>query len=285
VLDQWLTSAEAARYLGVGATSVKRWADAGLLPCEKTAGSHRRFSRSVLDQFRRAQGIATAGNAEPAIDVSDPGAWVEHLLDPGATETTTEGLVWGARSKLGSFWRVAEVLGTVLDQLGTCWVEGKLTVVDEHVATEHLVRAIQRVGERLPVEHDAPRILLATAEGEDHTGGLALAELCARELGWQTVWVGARAPASELARAVDRFKVSVVALSAGSWCNRADPLELEVRTLGEICRARNVPLVLGGRGAWPDKPAYGYVVRDYAELNALLERLGAAHTNALPVAS
>lgn len=284
MVDQWLTSAEAARYLGVGATSVKRWADAGLLPCEKTAGSHRRFARSVLDQFRRAQGIASAGAAEPAIDVTDPEEWVTHLLDPSASDSATEGLVWGARSKLGSFWRVAEVLGTVLDRLGASWVEGKVSVIDEHVATDRLVRAVQRVGERLPMETDALRVLLATAEGEDHTGGLALTELCARELGWQTVWVGAHAPASELARAVDRFKVSVVALSASSWCNRTDPLETEVRTLGEICRARNVPLVLGGHGAWPDKPAYGHVVRDFGELNAVLERIGASRT-ALPVAS
>src|ERR1051325_8674833 len=49
-----LTSKEAARVLGVSEASVKRWADSGLLPMEKTAGGHRRFRPEDVAVVRRA---------------------------------------------------------------------------------------------------------------------------------------------------------------------------------------------------------------------------------------
>jgi excisionase family DNA binding protein len=48
-----LSSSEAARYLGVSLCSVRRWADAGALPCWRTPGGHRRFELEQLQQLRR----------------------------------------------------------------------------------------------------------------------------------------------------------------------------------------------------------------------------------------
>src|SRR5215213_8899170 len=53
-----LTSKEAARVLGVSEASVKRWADSGLLPMEKTAGGHRRFRPEDVAAARRASSAA-----------------------------------------------------------------------------------------------------------------------------------------------------------------------------------------------------------------------------------
>ena len=42
--DDLLTTADAARLAGVGASSVKRWADSNLLRCVRTAGRRCRES-------------------------------------------------------------------------------------------------------------------------------------------------------------------------------------------------------------------------------------------------
>ncbi len=55
--DQYLTTRAAAAFLGVGTTSVKRWADEGVLECERTRGGHRRFRRAELERFKRGQTI------------------------------------------------------------------------------------------------------------------------------------------------------------------------------------------------------------------------------------
>ena len=52
-MPQYLTTRQAAAYLHVGTTSIKRWCDDGQLECEKTAGGHRRFSVATLDRFQR----------------------------------------------------------------------------------------------------------------------------------------------------------------------------------------------------------------------------------------
>jgi photoactive yellow protein len=50
--------------LGVGTTSIKRWADDGTLPCVKTAGGHRRFLRSEVLRLL-AVGTEPPGHASP----------------------------------------------------------------------------------------------------------------------------------------------------------------------------------------------------------------------------
>jgi excisionase family DNA binding protein len=52
-IPRLLTSAEAARRLGVSVSAVKRWADDGTLQSERTAGGHRRFHASEVERLRR----------------------------------------------------------------------------------------------------------------------------------------------------------------------------------------------------------------------------------------
>jgi excisionase family DNA binding protein len=49
--DAWLELSEAAEYLGVHFTTLRRWADAGQVPCIRTPGGRRRFGRAQLATF------------------------------------------------------------------------------------------------------------------------------------------------------------------------------------------------------------------------------------------
>jgi excisionase family DNA binding protein len=46
-----LTTAQAARHLGVSLSTVRRWSDQGHLPGARTPGGQRRFSVEQLDAF------------------------------------------------------------------------------------------------------------------------------------------------------------------------------------------------------------------------------------------
>ena len=62
--EDLLSTREASELLGVGTTSIKRWADEGELECVRTPGGHRRFPlRSVI---RLRQSRATGNEAFPA---------------------------------------------------------------------------------------------------------------------------------------------------------------------------------------------------------------------------
>jgi len=54
----WLTLGQAAKYLGVAQSTIRKWSDQGLLPAFYTPGGHRRFRRRDLDDFLTRSGRA-----------------------------------------------------------------------------------------------------------------------------------------------------------------------------------------------------------------------------------
>lgn len=235
-----LTTAEASRLAGVGPTAIKRWADEGRLHCVKTAGGHRRFRRGELEALLR-QAAADAGQWDD---------WFDALLDQEGP-FRVEAQLLTTRARLGSWARVADQIGLLLHELGERWRRGSITISEEHIVSERLRRAVARIAEALPVSPDAPACLLATAEGDPHTGGLWLAELTLREAGWRTLWAGSPLPTKELVAAVRRWHPRLTAVSASSVCE-ASALAKVRTAVAAACRQAGSTLVLGGSGAWPE---------------------------------
>jgi excisionase family DNA binding protein len=204
--DDLLTTTEAARLAGVGASSVKRWADQNLIRCVKTAGGHRRILRGDLERFLREHGgVPGAGSSEE---------WADLFLTTGVFEM--QGEILRSRERLGAWYLVGEEIGGGLTEIGLRWERGEITVLEEHVASERLARAIGRAVESIPSSAAGPRALLATAEGDNHTLGLSLAELCLRECGWNVVWTGRETPLSREAGKARREGVQHRRCGAGS---------------------------------------------------------------------
>ena len=259
-----LTSAEVAKILGVTAGSVKRWTDLGLLRCARTVGRHRRFDPVEVDRFRKDQ----TGEVQPEHGPEVEG-WLDLLLSDADAHQLLATL-YAERARLGAWWKVAESLAAVLEEIGERWTEGSLSILEEHVASERLSRILAQVSDQLPSRPGAPRLLLTTAEGEEHTLGLSLAEMVIREHGWPVLWAGRRVPLSEIVAHVASGAVDALAVAASS---RADPGDLLAQTerLGAICRAGEVHLLLGGSGPWPDWIPYGARVLTFQELRGWLK--------------
>src|SRR6266487_319803 len=47
----WLTLGQAAKYLGVAQSTIRKWSDQGRVPAFYTPGGHRRYRRADLDKF------------------------------------------------------------------------------------------------------------------------------------------------------------------------------------------------------------------------------------------
>jgi excisionase family DNA binding protein len=264
-----LTSTEAADFLGASPTSVKRWADEGMLPCVRTAGRHRRFTQEDLERFARDR-MGVPGRGGPDGASGDVEGWIQDLTE--ARPYRIQARLYEARSDLGSWRAVCDALGPVIDELGSSWAAGRITVVQEHLASEQLTRALARVSDTVPLPEAAPRAMLATLEDEEHTLGLSLVELALRELGWRSVWIGRKTPLAGLAKALDDQGVSVLAISASIHASDKMKLRQYVRDLRAMCEPRQIQLLLGGRGAWPRPPAYGVVVDDFQHLGRVVPR-------------
>ncbi|MBI4955219.1 MAG: helix-turn-helix domain-containing protein [Myxococcales bacterium] len=263
-VDELLTTREVAALLGVGTSSVKRWADRGVLASVRTPGGHRRVPRSALAALR-APGAAGA----PVLPQAAPHGWLERLAGTGSVAELVAALR-SERALRGSWAAACDVVGEGLGALGRAWLAGELTILEEHVASDKLERALVLVGQELRVPGDAPTWLLMTAPGDDHALGLRLVELCLRELGVRAIWSGRRTPAGEAVALVSRGSVTGVAVSASEGSGDAELLARFAAQLGRACAERAALFVLGGRGAWPEPPPFGVRLRHFAELAALL---------------
>jgi twitching motility two-component system response regulator PilH len=68
---EWLTLGQAARYLGVAQSTIRKWSDLGRVPAFYTPGGHRRFRRRDLDGFLEQSGRPTRQPAGPTILIVD----------------------------------------------------------------------------------------------------------------------------------------------------------------------------------------------------------------------
>jgi excisionase family DNA binding protein len=246
-MDELLSTVDVGKLAGVGPTAVKRWADQGVLPCVKTAGGHRRFERREVQKFLEAARGSSAASFVDLLLQTD-GLGVEARL-------LTE------RSRLGSWLAVAEMLGGALAELGQRWRAGTVTILQEHLASERLARALARISDAMPLQPGAPRCILACAEGDRHALGLSLVEVALREAGWATLWAGQDTPASDLAEVARAGGAEMIAVSASSATTDAEGLRRQANLIGEACARAGVTLGLGGGGPWPEAPPHGHRFR------------------------
>jgi excisionase family DNA binding protein len=69
---EWLTLGQAAKYLGVAQSTMRKWSDLGRVSAFYTPGGHRRYRRSDLDQFLDRSGPGTATPTSTSSSTAGP---------------------------------------------------------------------------------------------------------------------------------------------------------------------------------------------------------------------
>ena len=125
---------------------------------------------------------------------------------------------WALQSALTERTR-AEVFDGLLREamsiVGGRWQEGRWSVADEHLASQTVVRTLERIRPTTtPETRVGPLAVLAGVAGEHHVIGLACLDQVLVETGWTVANMGADLPAADLARFVAANEVDLVGLTA-----------------------------------------------------------------------
>src|SRR5262245_25867561 len=67
----WLTLGQAAKYLGVAQSTIRKWSDQGRVPAFYTPGGHRRYRRADLDKFLESSGPGAREQVGPTVLIVD----------------------------------------------------------------------------------------------------------------------------------------------------------------------------------------------------------------------
>jgi excisionase family DNA binding protein len=69
--SEWLTLGQAAKFLGVAQSTIRKWSDEGRVPAFYTPGGHRRYRRGDLESFLERSGPGPRGGGPLVLIVDD----------------------------------------------------------------------------------------------------------------------------------------------------------------------------------------------------------------------
>lgn len=253
-----LTTAEAARTLGVSPATLKRWVHQGLLDPHRTPGGHGRFAAEEV----RALAARRSGLKGPVRRGAD------YLVEAGSS-VKVHGWLLAMHRELGS-WRGAEPqLADILAELYRRRATGVLGGVQLEAALDRLRVALIRSLDSTHAHLGAPMVLVASLEGDPHAVVPALLQLIATESGWQALWAG-RPSRHDLEIELQRRRVRALVLCSSPGAPR-EVLEKAAQGFGRASLVPGVPTAILSRQRWPVEPEG---ISRYASANDAADWLG-----------
>ena len=254
-MGESLRLSEAARVLAIGDTTLKRWTEEGRIPCERTAGGHRRFRRDDVLKFRASllgeRPELPPAPPTPAVEESDSRRWLDVPGDP-TEPTALTGRLLLLRSQARDWAEAGDLLcAGLLQEIGDRWSAGKMTCAQEHAMSRSLEMALARIAHGIPVPPGAPLAILACPFAERHTLGLTLVETVLRERAFSVRFLGADVPTHDIVDTIRAIRPALVGLSASGCTRSTGDLLGPAQAVATVSRETGTRLLLGGSGQWP----------------------------------
>jgi MerR family transcriptional regulator, light-induced transcriptional regulator len=277
--DDLLTLQEAADALKVHYMTAYRWVRRGELPAFK-AGGRLRVRAADMAAFVRDREVDTALPAREHRRTDWP-THVErlyhHLMEGAAADASA--LV---RKVIADGAPVGDVyirlIAPALHRIGEEWAQGRITIPEEHRATEIVAGITARLGDhfrrRGPARGSA---ITLTPPGDAHALAAGMVADFLRGGGYDVHHLGANVPAEDLRLFVSMVEPDAVCISV----TRTDLPEGVLADLAGVAREREgVLVIVGGQGV-DAATAEGVGAIHVADLEELTDRL-TAHLSAAP---
>jgi len=273
-----LTTSQVAELLRLHPSTVKRWSDQGILSSEKTQGGHRRYHLKDVLHCSQQKGIITfldpfhpwEANVWLAVQAGardgDFGR-LTHLALTWLREGQTDllGRLFfeiGSRPEIPFTEYLDRAVSGFMVQVGEEWLQGRLQVGEEHMASEVILESLIRL--RLAREprgrpplvaaEPAPVAVVGSLEGEFHAIGAQAVRSILERRGWRVYYLGSNVPAKEFSSIQQAQVADLVCISLSSRVTAPEVREA-VETLAREGNPRYPhALALGGgfQGIGPD---------------------------------
>lgn len=259
---KFFNSEEAAKVLGVNVSTIKRWTDEGKLTCIKTAGGHRKFLMEHLASFLETNKKKTEKvNLFPIESETD--LRISHHILKGDFNYLNQYVLKQALAS--NVERIQQVLNglylaqyqlfhiydclitTVLYDIGQLWADKKLSIAEEHIASQVISDALIRLQGiiRIPRKKSGKALCL-NFSNEWHSIALKMVEHILEIRGFRVFYSGQNTPLIQIENVFQIFKPQRVYISGTIYDNKEE-LQKEFNTFSKYCLKYDAKLYVGGR--------------------------------------
>jgi excisionase family DNA binding protein len=260
---QFLNSEEAANVLGVNVSSIKRWTDEGKLECIRTVGGHRKFQMDHLASFieknKKKAAKVSVFNIESNRDIELNYYILKGNFDylksfvfkqslksnRDSVQQVLTGLYLGQYPLYQIYDRL---LVPVLHELGNRWMEGKLAIIEEHIASQIIRDAVVRLQGiiRIPKKKIGNAVCL-NLSNELHDIGLKMVQNILELRGYKTLYSGQKTPLFDFEQLLHKIKPDRLYISS-TYVENPQEDQKEVDNVYKLCKENGIDIFIGGPG-------------------------------------
>lgn len=258
-----ISSVDVAKILGVNVATVKRWTDTGKLDCVKTAGGHRKFLLRHLAAFamgheKYAERLSLLPldnqlNLELSHQIlrADYEQLIPYVLDraitcdQAAVKTVLNGL-YMVNQNLASIYD--DLLTPILHRIGEMWMDGKLSVSEEHLASQTIRDGIIQLQDVVvKPEKMLGKVFVLTLSEELHDIPAKMVQHLLEQRGFQVLFSGQKTPVGDTVSVFKSYSPERVYLSS-IYNEKVNEAQAEFKELQELCIQFGSKLYVGGSG-------------------------------------
>lgn len=260
---QYYNSIEAAKILGVNVSTIKRWTDDGRLECVKTAGGHRKFIMAHLSKFLDQNRKKTSKiNLFPLENESDlklsnhilKGNF-SHLIEylqkqafncnRDKVQKVFNGL-YLAQYPLHNIYD--QIVTPILRDIGKLWMNGKIDVIQEHLASSTIKDAINRLqGIILLPTRKKGKALCLNLSSELHDIALKMVDHILENRGFKVLYSGQNTPIINFEKILKSFKPDRIYISS-SYIDDVKAVQDEFDYICACSVKAGIDIYIGGAG-------------------------------------
>jgi excisionase family DNA binding protein len=258
---QYINSEEAARILGVNVSTIKRWTDEGKLGCIKSAGGHRKFLMEHLAKFlEKNKKKAEKVNLFPLESEAD--LRISQRIIKGDFHYLSDYLL--KNSLTANIEKIQQVLNglylgqyplsqiydhlitPVLHEIGQLWVDEKISIAEEHIASQSIRDALIRLQGiiRFPSKKIG-KVFCLNFSNEFHSIALKMAAHVLELRGFKVLFAGQNTPLIQIEKVFEIYRPLRIYVS-GTVVEDKESTQQEFKKIADLCQKYQAKLFVGG---------------------------------------
>ncbi|MEO8210463.1 MAG: helix-turn-helix domain-containing protein, partial [bacterium] len=217
-MELTISSKKAANYFNVNESTIKRWADSGVLKCYKTAGGHRKFKledlrkHAIANEYQIADLLFVEKETKKKSEIRKRNynlliKKLEKLILKGDIKLTYEFLFTLYMNKYSLEEIFDFIIKDTMKNIGKKWANKTLNIESEHIATNTVISSLHQFERVIPKKENIKlTAICAGLENEFHEIGLLCVKIALEYEGWNVIYPGINLPVKSIAELSKKHK-------------------------------------------------------------------------------